>query len=355
MTNDTTVIQYKCPNCGGEVRFDPTSGLFKCQYCKSTFTKEKLDAQSVSRDQCYDAIESDNKKGTKTYTCPSCGAEIVTDDTTAATFCYYCHGPVVLSDKLDGIDTPDYVIPFKIDKDKAYELFTSWISSKKFLPKSFWNEKQIDEMTGIYFPYLLYSCDVYGDIEAMGTKKRISTIGNEEYTTTEEYKIARKGNMRIENMMCNGLSKNMKKMAEGILPYDTDNMQQFDMSYLTGFLAQVKDIDPSTITDDANDAVHNYAISDLRSSCIGYDNLRIVQDNTSIKNGTWHYALIPIWSITYHDKAKDKIYFFSVNGQTGKTVGVLPMDGLKLFMTFVIMSIIMMVILAIILRWINFI
>ena len=31
-----------------------------------------------------------------------CGAEVVTDATTAATFCYYCHNPVVLSGKLSG-------------------------------------------------------------------------------------------------------------------------------------------------------------------------------------------------------------------------------------------------------------
>ncbi len=36
------------------------------------------------------------------YICPSCGAEVVTDATTAATFCYYCHNPVVLSEKLTG-------------------------------------------------------------------------------------------------------------------------------------------------------------------------------------------------------------------------------------------------------------
>ena len=43
------------------------------------------------------------------YTCPSCGAEIVTDSTTAATFCYYCHNPVVLSGRVSGEFLPDLV------------------------------------------------------------------------------------------------------------------------------------------------------------------------------------------------------------------------------------------------------
>ena len=50
----------------------------------------------------------------KVYTCPSCGAEIVTDATTAATFCYYCHNPVILGGRLDGAYLPDKIIPFEI-------------------------------------------------------------------------------------------------------------------------------------------------------------------------------------------------------------------------------------------------
>ena len=57
------------------------------------------------------------------YTCPSCGAEIVTDATTAATFCYYCHNPVVLSGRLTGTYQPDFAIPFQIDRKRAQEVF----------------------------------------------------------------------------------------------------------------------------------------------------------------------------------------------------------------------------------------
>jgi DNA-directed RNA polymerase subunit RPC12/RpoP len=53
------------------------------------------------------------------YVCPSCGAEVITDETTAATSCHYCSNPIVLSGKLSGELKPDFVIPFKIDKDGA--------------------------------------------------------------------------------------------------------------------------------------------------------------------------------------------------------------------------------------------
>ena len=152
------VISYKCPNCDGELVFDPASQKYKCEYCNSLFTQEELDAlnpaQSTEQKADSDADEkamgqekagagkADREESHETehtddaviYTCPSCGAEIVTDDTTAATFCYYCHNPVVLGGRLDGKFLPDHIIPFQIDRKKAEETFLAYVGKKKFVP-----------------------------------------------------------------------------------------------------------------------------------------------------------------------------------------------------------------------------
>ena len=39
-----SVISFKCPNCDGELIFDPASGAYKCEYCGScTGSKDRLD------------------------------------------------------------------------------------------------------------------------------------------------------------------------------------------------------------------------------------------------------------------------------------------------------------------------
>ena len=86
------------------------------------------------------------------YTCPNCGAEIVTDATTAATYCFYCHNPVVLSGRLSGEYMPDFVLPFKISKEQAIEKFLSFARKKRFIPKDFFEKNQVQKMTGVYFP-----------------------------------------------------------------------------------------------------------------------------------------------------------------------------------------------------------
>ena len=44
------VISFKCPNCDGELIFDPETQKYKCEYCGSKFTH----AESASADDASD-------------------------------------------------------------------------------------------------------------------------------------------------------------------------------------------------------------------------------------------------------------------------------------------------------------
>ena len=66
------------------------------------------------------------KEGLRTYHCPNCGAEIMTDENTAATFCSFCGSPTLIEERLSGVLRPKYLIPFQIDREKAKEMFRKW-------------------------------------------------------------------------------------------------------------------------------------------------------------------------------------------------------------------------------------
>ena len=110
--------------------------------------KYQPDLQKVTCDFLFEAlflpaeIEAfENKKQTKkaadqadvehlvAYHCDNCGAEVVTDDTTAATFCYYCHNPVLITERLSGVFRPQKVIPFTIDKDSEIKRFQEYANN----------------------------------------------------------------------------------------------------------------------------------------------------------------------------------------------------------------------------------
>lgn len=339
-----SLIEYKCPNCGGPIKFDPQQGLFTCEYCKSKFAETDLNKMTEKQEQKEsqkpaEENADDSSEDAKVYTCPSCGATIVTDATTAATFCYYCHNPVVLSGRLEGRYKPDYVVPFKIDRKKALEIFEEWIKNKKYVPREFYSKDQIEKFTGVYFPYLLYTCRIDGEIDAQATKKTVSMAGNIESTTNETYHVVRRGNMEVKHVMKNALKKVNSILAECVLPFDASELKPFNMSYLSGFLAEKRDMEKEDFAETVEQEVREYAAAQLKASASQYDNITVTKDNTKLVNPKWEYALMPVWTLTYNDNGK--IYYFSINGQTGKTIGELPVDERKIKKTFLLIFLIM--------------
>ena len=210
------VITYKCPNCGGDLTFDPASGKYKCEYCLSSFTQEEAekanpqaaealngedDAAGAQKESSTEETKGETEQGEAVvYTCPNCGAEIVTDATTAATYCFYCHNPVVLSGRLSGEYMPDFVLPFKISKEQAIEKFLSFARKKRFIPKDFFEKNQVQKMTGVYFPYWIYGGDFETDYMARGRKVRVWQTGDVEYKETSIYDVRREGEVRVDGL-----------------------------------------------------------------------------------------------------------------------------------------------------------
>lgn len=320
------LMSYKCPNCGGGLKFDPASQKFKCEFCLSEFTEDEM--RQIEEKEAAGCGEA------AVYTCPSCGAEIVTDETTAATFCYYCHNPVVLSGRLSGQYLPDYVLPFSVDKKEAEKRFLDWIGRKKFVPREFFSKDQIEKFSGIYFPYLLYSCKVDGSINAEAEQNRTWVTGKIRYTEHKQYQVDRAGCLDVKNLTRNALSKTNKELVEGVLPFDMEKLQPFRMGYLSGFQAEKRDMESQVFEEEAKQEVKNYTIQNLTSSIQNYSSVNIKGSRTDIRDAKWHYALLPVWVLTYRDKQKDKTYYFAMNGQTGKIRGKLPVDKGKLMALF---------------------
>ena len=160
------IQSYKCPNCGGGLVFDPKTQKFKCEYCLSAFTEETLKEMEEAARESEDAskpggmpeaekIESQKQAESKMvlYTCPSCGAELICDASTAATSCPYCGNPTVVPGQFAGQLKPDFIIPFKYSKEDAVKALKEHCTGKIFLPKSFTNQNHIQKIQGIYDPF----------------------------------------------------------------------------------------------------------------------------------------------------------------------------------------------------------
>lgn len=328
-----SVLTYKCPNCGGYLVFEPETQRYTCPYCLSDFAQTELaSATSESEDtqETEDNIQ-EREEQVLVYTCPSCGAEIATDTTTAATFCYYCHNPVVLSKRLGGEQMPSLIVPFQLSKEEAKERFLSWIGNKAYIPPAFYSPAQIEKLSGIYFPYWTLDCTLQADMHATARDIRIWRSCDTEYTETKTYAIHRLGDISLTELSRNALQKSQSKMLEGILPFDLKKACPFHPGYLSGFWAEVKDIEKESLLPELQEEINHYAKSLISNTLSSHQNVTTDSFQTYNLQHTWKYLLLPVWILTYSHQGKT--YYFAMNGQTGEICGRLPLHKRKLFFT----------------------
>ena len=113
-----------------------------------------------------------------------------------------------------------------------------------------------------------------------------------------------------------------------IEPFDYSEFKNFNMSYLSGYISEKYDVEKDdaykNVIKRIDDDSKNYLFKQIH----GYATKKIDSFTSKINLLDNDYVLLPVWVLNI--KFKDKIYRFSMNGQTGKYVGEIPVDGKKL-------------------------
>ncbi len=328
-----STMTFKCPCCGGYLEFDPAQQKFKCLYCGQLLSESDLQDQSAEKEAAFEAARAEeapkaDKGHLRTYQCQMCGAEIVTDDTTAATRCYFCHSPVVLHDRLDDEFKPDGVIPFKLDKDTAEKQFMEYIRKKKFVDRAFFNGAQLEMFTGVYYPW--WYADVEGEAQFDGEGNRTSVTSTMTHiiTTTRVYKVQREGRLSFRNMARKALMKADGKLSDGIHPYDVSGIKSYASGYLSGFLAEKRDVAEAAAKEEIIGEANGYAAEMMKQN----HSFNSISGNTKFQpsNVKMKYVLLPAWVLTWKGGKDGAPYYYMMNGQTGRVCGKLPIDKKRL-------------------------
>ena len=342
MAEKTT--NYQCPACTGPLHYDGASGKLVCDYCGSAYDVKDIEARYAKKQAAADtAAEGDAKKaarlprqdspvwseaeaeGLNSYSCPTCGAELVCDETTAATTCPYCGNPTVLGGKLSGKLKPEYILPFKLDKKAAIAQLTRYYKGKAFLPKAFKSQNHIAEIQGVYVPFWLYDAkaDARGRYEGQNSESHRE--GDYMVTTTQHYDVRREGSADFTKVPVDGSSKMPDTHMDAIEPFDYKELKPFSTAYLPGFLADKYDVSVQDCAERADSRCETSAVELMEQDARGdYTSCTVESRNVTLHRGKVHYALMPVWLLS--TKWNGKSFLFAMNGQTGKLVGDLPLD-----------------------------
>lgn len=338
MSTEPKVIEYKCPCCGAGLLFRGDSQQLTCEYCDNSFDLETIrafnasESQETSEEFQWDQEPSERwsdaeESRLNVFICPSCGGEIMTEETTAASFCPYCDNPTIMPGRLSGGMKPDAIIPFRMSKEDAKEAFRKLCKGKPLLPGMFTKEQRIEKITGIYVPFWLYDC--CGNFDGNYNATRIHTWAdaNYNYTRTEHFLLKRGARADFQGIPMDGSSKMDNTLMESIEPFDYSQLQNFDMAFLSGYLADKYDVPSDQGKQRVKERVENAFDAQLQSSFLGYSTVVPTSCQLKIDHSKARYALMPVWIL--NTRYRGKLYTFAMNGQTGRMTGSFPISPQK--------------------------
>ena len=351
------LLEYKCPCCGGMLEFDSGVQQMKCPYCDSEFSIEAMKEHDAALDTAagdklewdtpQDTWSAEEASGIKVYKCKSCGGEIVADETTGASKCPYCDNPVVMTGQFSGDLKPEFIIPFKLDKEAAKNALYEHFKGKKLLPKVFRDQSTIEEIKGVYVPVWLFDAGAEGKIvyKAHKVSKRWSD-NDYDYVKKDYYTVRRSGTMAFQQVPVDGSSKMDDKLMESIEPFDFKDAVPFQPAYMAGYLADKYDVGAEESVARANERIRHSVESAFRDTVTGYESVDTESTSIQLDNAKAKYAMYPVWLLNI--SWNGQIYPFAMNGQTGKFVGDLPADKGQAIGKFFLIAVILSIVFTII-------
>ena len=356
----TQVTNYQCPACTGPLHYSAKSGKLACDYCGSSFDVAEIEAlyarkeaEAAAAKQASDAkaeaaqaakaeaaeaaaasggwdtsdlsrdwgAEAD---GLRVYSCPSCGAELICDQSTAATACPYCGNPAIVPGQFSGALRPDYILPFRLSKDDAVQALRAHYKGKPFLPRSFTSANHIEQIQGVYVPFWLFDGGAEGAASYRASNTNVFETGDYEITETRHYHVVRAGSLAFEKIPVDASSKMPDDHMDSIEPFDYAQLRPFSTAYLPGYLADKYDVTIDDSRDRADTRCRETLAQALRDTVTGYGACVTEREDIALRRGKVHYALLPVWMLSTKWRGQD--FLFAMNGQTGKLVGDLPTD-----------------------------
>ena len=324
-------MHNKCPACSAPIFFQPNLNKWKCEYCNSEFSLEEMqkynNASSEENNKETDEDYSSEEVELTSYKCENCGAEIVADQNTAATFCVYCGSVAILKSKLTGKFAPDSIIPFKKEREEAIKSFESLSKGRPLCPKDFTDKKNIEKIKGVYIPFWLHNITIKGSLNSDATRVTSWTSGDYHYTKTDIYKLFRKGEVSYVRVPVDGSTNFDNDIMNSIEPFNYDDLEKYNHAYLSGFFAEKYDVPSDKTLDEADKRALESTKDIMYEDASNYTTRRITENTLVATNNKLEYALLPVYMVNV--KYGDKSYIFAMNGETGKFIGNIPLDKKK--------------------------
>ena len=345
MTEDVT--DKKCPNCGATVVYDPETLSMSCPFCGYSRQLPKpedngQDVEELDFSSAKNRESLDWGKAKKSLVCKNCGAETIMDEADTAQCCPYCGSTQVMPvDNDEDVVAPGGVVPFEITKEKAAQIFKSWMKGKLFAPNDAKKSCEAKNFSGVYLPYWTYDSQTTSPYEV---KLAFDSTDKDGHTSTT-YKTYRGIYERfLEDETVYASKKTNNRFIKAASTFDFSKLRKYSPEFIAGFLAERYTVGLDEGWDIAKTQIKaklQNEIGSMERKRHHADRVSKVTFNTAYSKVTYKYVLAPIWIANF--KFKEKIYNIVVNGQTGQIKGEAPVSPLKVVIAIIIAIIVLII------------
>ena len=347
--------QIKCKYCGAtDINFNKNTGLLKCNYCRKEFEQEKINEETDisklegkiigSGAQNIVADSSD----IVTFKCQGCGAEVVIDTKEAyQARCHWCRSFLSVNQQIPNGSVPDAVLPFSVKKEEAELKIREFVEKRKFFAHPrFKKEFNINNIMGVYLPYMLVDINAHAFLSGEGehlvrryTVKRGDR--SETYYDADLFEVERDFDITIDDLSIEASldkldttsSSKTTNIINSIMPFDTENCVVWNANYLKGYSSEKRDTNVDQLSDMTTLQAKDISRIAINDTLKNYDRGVSWQiENLNIKGERWKSAYLPVWLYSYQQvKGKKKLlHYVAVNARTSETMGSVPVNTLKL-------------------------
>ncbi len=351
----------KCPNCGGELEFDIVSQQLSCHYCGSFFDPaifengkkaeehegyDEINGQGIvteeealngaAQDVAQDLTGEPEDMKVIEYSCPQCGGTLYSTEQSFNGFCSYCGSNHVLKSRMAKMAKPRKIIPFRQTKESVKEAYGKSLKKAIFAPKELRDPEYLDRFRGIYMPYWIYDVEVVNPAVLKGTK----VYRRGDYVYTDTYSLEAEMEAYYGGLSYDASASFDDHFSELIAPFDAHQMVDFNENYISGYYADMQDVDHIVYQEDAEHFLESQVSKALQKDS-NFSGLTVAGNNITVRpkgKEDAYLAFFPVWFLSY--QKNDRVAYAVVNGQTGKVACDLPVVKWKFFLSAGILSVI---------------
>jgi len=250
---------------------------------------------------------------------------------------FQCGSQVIVDKKAHQVMDPQYLLPFKLEKQQATELFRAWIQKRWLAPNTLKKRATVSApLVGVYFPFWTFDAQTESDytgeqgidhIECYQTKDAQGNTVERTKTVTHWHYVSGAVQLNFDDLLIPGSNALSKQLTSKLQEWDLKNLLPYRNDYLAGYHGETYTKELNQSYDEATRIMKVEIEAAVRRD-IGGNHQRIHQVNTKFSDVTFKYVLLPIWILVY--KHKQEYYKVLINGRTGELEGERPYSVIKI-------------------------